>query len=74
MSELDYKINYTSMIDALQMGGTAGLESLRSARSTRGLGTKLDTEKYVEDEEKPSLHKRILNKMDPVKKEEGTGC
>jgi len=70
MSELDYKINYTSMIDALQMGGTAGLESFRSARSTRGLGTKLDTEKYVDDEEdKPSLQKRILNKMDKVKKE-----
>jgi len=70
MSELDYKINYTNMIDALQMGGTAGLESFRSARSTRGLGTKLDTEKYVDDEEdKPSLQKRILNKMDKVKKE-----
>jgi lysozyme len=69
MSELNYKINYTSMIDALQMGGTAGLESLRSSRTTRGLGTKLDTEKYVEDEEKPSLQKRILNKMDAVKKE-----
>lgn len=69
MSELNYKINYTSLIDALQMGGTAGLESLRSSRTTRGLGTKLDTEKYVEDEEKPSLQKRILNKMDAVKKE-----
>ena len=69
MSELNYKINYTSLIDALQMGGTEGLESLRSSRTTRGLGTKLDTEKYVEDEEKPSLQKRILNKMDAVKKE-----
>ena len=70
MSELNYKINYTSLIDALQMGGTAGLESLRSSRTTRGLGTKLDTEKYVKDEEdKPSLQKRILNKMDAVKKE-----
>ncbi len=69
MSELNYKINYTSMIDALQMGGTAGLESLRSSRTTRGLGTKLDTEKYVEDEEKPSLQKRILDSMDTVKKE-----
>ena len=70
MSELNYKINYTSMIDALQMGGTAGLESLRSSRTTRGLGTKLDTEKYVKDEEdKPSLQKRILDSMDKVKKE-----
>ena len=69
MSELNYKINYTSLIDALQMGGTEGLESLRSSRTTRGLSTKLDTEKYVEDEEKPSLQKRILNKMDAVKKE-----
>ena len=58
------------MIDALQMGGTAGLESLRSSRTTRGLGTKLDTEKYVKDEEdKPSLQKRILDSMDKVKKE-----
>tara|TARA_Y100001937_G_scaffold31549_1_gene45178 strand:+ start:2321 stop:3142 length:822 start_codon:yes stop_codon:yes gene_type:complete len=73
MSELNYKINYTSMIDALQMGGTAGLESLRSSRTTRGLGTKLDTEKYVKDEEdKPSLQKRILDSMDKVKKENKT--
>lgn len=70
MSELNYKINYTSMIDALQMGGTAGLESLRSSRTTRGLATKINTEKYVRDEEeKPSLQKRILDKMDAVKKE-----
>ena len=70
MSELDYKINYTSMIDALQMGGTAGLESFRSSRSVRGLGTKLDPDKYVTDaEESPSLQKRILDRMDSVRKE-----
>ena len=70
MSELDYKINYTSIIDALQMGGTAGLESFRSSRSVRGLGTKLDPDKYVTDtEESPSLQKRILDKMDSVRKE-----
>ena len=45
MSELNYKINYTNMIDALQMGGTAGLESLRSSRTTRGLATKINTKK-----------------------------
>ena len=70
MSELNYKINYTSLIDALQMGGTAGAEALKSSRITRGLGRKLDTEKYVRDEEdKPSLQKRILDSMDKVRKE-----
>ena len=70
MSELNYKINYTNIIDALQMGGTAGAAALKSSRITRGLGTKLDTEKYVRDEEeKPSLQKRILDRMDAVKKE-----
>tara|TARA_R100001198_G_C5158723_1_gene164798 strand:- start:30 stop:806 length:777 start_codon:yes stop_codon:yes gene_type:complete len=70
MSELNYKINYTSIIDALQMGGIAGAQALKSSRIARGLGRKLDTEKYVRDEEdKPSLQKRILDRMDEVKKE-----
>jgi len=70
MSELDYKINYASLIDALQIGGVEGAQAFKSARVSRGLATPLDAEKYVDDdEEDTSLQKRILNSMDKVQKE-----
>ena len=70
MSELDYKINYASLIDALQIGGVEGAQAFKSARGSRGLATPLETEKYVADkEEKPSLQKRILGRMNDVQKQ-----
>lgn len=71
MSELNYKDNYLSLVKALQMGGTAGLEALKSSRNTRGLGRRLDPNKYVSNEEveESSLSKRLLDKMDNVQKE-----
>ena len=70
MSELDYKINYASMVDALQIGGVEGAQAFKSSRISRGLATPLDTEKYVRDkEDRPSLQKRILDSMDNVQKE-----
>lgn len=71
MSELNYKDNYLSLVQALQMGGTAGLEALKSSRGARGLGRRLDPNRYVSDEEaeESSLSKRLLDKMDSVQKE-----
>jgi len=70
MSELDYKINYANMVDALQIGGVEGAQAFKSSRTSRGLGTPLDTEKYVKDkEDRPSLQKRILDNLDRVQKE-----
>lgn len=71
MSELDYKDNYLSLVQALQMGGTAGIEAFRSSRGSKGLGRRLNPEKYMSDDksEEPSLSKRILDRMDNVKKE-----
>ena len=70
MSELDYQINYAGMVDALQIGGVEGAQAFKSSRTSRGLGTPLDTEKYVRDQEdRPSLQKRILDSMDNVQKE-----
>ena len=70
MSELDYQINYAGMVDALQIGGVEGAQAFKSSRTSRGLGTPLDTEKYVRDkEDRPSLQKRILDSMDNVQKE-----
>jgi len=67
---IGYKINYSSMIEALKMGGVEGAQAFKSARNSRGLATPLDTEKYVADkEEKPSLQKRILGRMDDVQKQ-----
>ena len=67
---IGYKINYSSMIEALKMGGVEGAQAFKSARGSRGLATPLDTEKYVADkEEKPSLQKRILGRMDDVQKQ-----
>ena len=70
MSELDYQINYAGMVDALQIGGVEGAQAFKSSRTSRGLGTPLDTEKYVRDkEDRPSLQKRILESLDNVQKE-----
>ncbi len=71
MSELEYKDNYLSLIQALQMGGTAGIEALRSSNESRGLGRRLDGNRYVSDEEvgESSLSKRLLSKMDNTQKE-----
>ena len=70
MSELDYKINYANMVDALQIGGVEGAQAFKSSRTSRGLATPLDTEKYVKDkEDRPSLQKRILDNLDRVQKE-----
>ena len=67
---IGYKINYSSMIEALKMGGVEGAQAFKSARGSRGLATPLETEKYVADkEEKPSLQKRILGRMDDVQKQ-----
>ena len=58
------------MIEALKMGGVEGAQAFKSARGSRGLATPLETEKYVADkEEKPSLQKRILGRMDDVQKQ-----
>jgi|TARA_R100001460_G_scaffold58414_1_gene98235 hypothetical protein len=71
MSELEYKDNYLSLIQALQVGGTAGIEALRSSNESRGLGRRLDGNRYVSDEEveESSLSKRLLSKMDNTQKE-----
>jgi len=71
MSELEYKDNYLSLIQALQMGGTAGIEALKSSNESRGLGRRLDGNRYVSDEEvgESSLSKRLLSKMDNTQKE-----
>ena len=71
MSQLNYKNNYLSLVQAIQMGGTAGLEALKSSRNARGLGRRLNPNKYVSDEEaeESSLPKKILSKMDSVQKE-----
>jgi len=67
---IGYKINYSSMIEALKMGGVEGAQAFKSARGSRGLATPLETEKYVADkEEKPSLQKRILGRMNDVQKQ-----
>lgn len=50
MSELDYKDNYLSLVQALQMGGTAGIEAFRSSRGSKGLGRRLNPEKYMSDD------------------------
>jgi len=71
MSELEYKDNYLSLIQALQVGGTAGIEALKSSNESRGLGRRLDGNRYVSDEEvgESSLSKRLLSKMDNTQKE-----
>ena len=74
MSELDYKDNYSSLIEALQMGGAVGTATLKPEKVSEGLVRRLNTEKSMLDDknEEKTLSKRILNKMDDVRKENET--
>jgi hypothetical protein len=71
MSELYYKDNYSSLIKALQMGGAVGAENIKPEKVSEGLVRRLNTEKSRSDDksEEQPLSKRILNKMDSVRKE-----
>tara|TARA_R100000149_G_C5814904_1_gene96620 strand:- start:43 stop:312 length:270 start_codon:yes stop_codon:yes gene_type:complete len=71
MSELDYRDNYSSLIEALQMGGAVGAENVKPEKVSEGLVRRLKTEKSMSDDksEDQPLSKRILNKMDSVRKE-----
>lgn len=71
MSELYYKDNYSSLIEALQMGGAVSAENVKPEKISEGLVRRLNTEKSMSDDksEEQPLSKRILNKMDSVRKE-----
>ena len=71
MSELYYKDNYSSLIEALQMGGAVGVENVKPEKVSEGLVRRLNTEKSMLDDksEEQPLAKKILNKMDSNQKE-----
>lgn len=74
MSELDYKDNYSSLIEALQMGGAVGTANPKSEKVSEGLVRRLNTEKSILDDksEEKTLSRKILNKMNDVRKENET--
>tara|TARA_R100000458_G_C8068414_1_gene108298 strand:- start:25 stop:294 length:270 start_codon:yes stop_codon:yes gene_type:complete len=71
MSELDYKDSYISLNKALKMGVVKDKKTSESDTNSKGLVRRLSSENYTSDNnnEGASLVKKILNKMDNVKKE-----
>jgi|5_EtaG_2_1085323.scaffolds.fasta_scaffold04526_4 hypothetical protein len=72
MSELDYRDNYLSLNKALKMGVVKDKKTSESDTNSKGLVRRLSSENYTSDNnnnEGASLVKKILNKMDNVKKD-----
>tara|TARA_A100000172_G_C2991119_1_gene92876 strand:- start:339 stop:608 length:270 start_codon:yes stop_codon:yes gene_type:complete len=71
MSELDYRDNYLSLNKALKMNAVKDKKTSESDTNSKGLVRRLNSENYTSDNnnEGASLVKKILNKMDNVKKE-----
>jgi len=71
MSELDYRDNYLSLNKALKMGVVKDKKTSESDTNSKGLVRRLNSENYMSDSnnEGASLVKKILNKMDNVKKD-----
>jgi len=71
MSELDYRDSYISLNKALKMGVVKDKKTSDSDTNSKGLVRRLNSENYTSDSnnEGASLVKKILNKMDNVKKE-----
>ena len=74
MSELDYRDNYLSLNKALKMGVVKDKKTSESDTNSKGLVRRLNSENYMSDDnrEGTSLAKKILGKMNDVKKENET--
>ena len=71
MSELDYRDSYLSLTKALKVGGIEDKKTQEFNKNSRGLVKRLNSENYMSDDnkEETSLAKKILDKMNNVKKE-----
>ena len=71
MSELDYRDSYLSLTKALKVGGIEDTKTSEFNKNSRGLVKRLNSENYMSDDnkEETSLAKKILDKMNDVKKE-----
>ena len=71
MSELDYRDSYLSLTKALKVGGIEDTKTSEINKNSRGLVKRLNSENYMSDDnkEETSLAKKILDKMNDVKKE-----
>jgi len=71
MSELDYRDSYLSLTKALKVGGIEDTKTSEFNKNSRGLVKRLNSENYMSDDNKEEtfLAKKILDKMNDVKKE-----
>ena len=74
MSELDYRDSYLSLTKALKVGGIEDTKTSEFDKNSKGLVRRLNSENYMTDDnrEGTSLAKKILGKMNDVKKENET--
>jgi len=74
MSELDYRDSYLSLTKALKVGGIEDTKTSEFDKNSKGLVRRLNSENYMSDDnrEGTSLAKKILSKMNDVKKENET--